>query len=171
MRLLKGMCSAASRARLISSMASMRRDFSGCSTLTAGAPARPISRSGNSGACIENGCERVGPEPVGQLGDVLAAGVVEVLAGGKDLHRLRTGTGGEFQQPGMQALVKKQMRRQDAQHGQGNPPRRDWYERQAGRCFDCLTSGNLEQGSVARDWRLDFGGMSLIRNRGASWRI
>ncbi len=43
------------------------------------------------------GLERIGAEPLGQFDDMLAAGVVEVLARGKDLHRLRAGAGCESQ--------------------------------------------------------------------------
>jgi len=53
------------------------------------------------------GVQRVGGEPVAQFGHMFAAGVVKVLACGKDLHRLRPGTGGEFQQPRVQALVQE----------------------------------------------------------------
>ena len=53
---------------------------------------------------------------------MLAAGVVEVLAGGKDLDRLRAGAGGELQQAGMQPLIHEQMRGQDAPLGHRKPP-------------------------------------------------
>jgi hypothetical protein len=68
---------------------------------------------------------------------MFAAGVIEVLPGGKDFHALRARSGGEFQQTWMQALVEEQVRRQDSQHDQGisriRPP-----GVQAGRYFDCL---------------------------------
>ncbi len=64
------------------------------------------------------GFKGIGAEPVGQLGDMLAAGVVEVLPGGKDFDRLDTGPGREFQQAGMEALVEEQVRGQHAEHGQ-----------------------------------------------------
>ena len=38
---------------------------------------------------------------------MLAAGVVEMLAGGKDLHRLHAGSPGKFQQAWMQPLVQE----------------------------------------------------------------
>jgi hypothetical protein len=47
---------------------------------------------------------------------MFAAGVVEVLAGGKDLHGLGARSGGEFQQARVQALVEKQVRGENAQH-------------------------------------------------------
>ena len=94
----KGMCSAASRARLISSMASMRRDFSGCSTLTRGRAGAAHFAIGKERGVHGKRLKRVGAEPLGQLGDVLAAGVVKVLARGKDLDCLRAGTVGKLQQ-------------------------------------------------------------------------
>ena len=62
------------------------------------------------------GLERVGAEPLGQLGHVLAAGVVEMLARGKNLHRLRAGALRELKQARMQTVIQKQMSRQNAQH-------------------------------------------------------
>ena len=62
------------------------------------------------------GLERIGAEPLGQLGHMLAAGVVEVLARGKDLHRLRAGALRELKQARMQTVIQKQMSRQNAQH-------------------------------------------------------
>ena len=53
------------------------------------------------------GLERIGAEPLGQLGDVLAAGVVEVLARGKDLHRLRAGAGRELKQARVQTVIQE----------------------------------------------------------------
>ena len=70
---------------------------------------------------MENGYERVGAEPVGQLDHMLAAGVVEMLAGGKNLHSLRAGAGGKLEQAGMQPLIEKQMSGEDAQHVQQVP--------------------------------------------------
>jgi hypothetical protein len=52
---------------------------------------------------------------------MFTAGVVEMLAGGKDLHRLSAGAGSQVEQPWVQALFEKQVRRQDSQHGQGLP--------------------------------------------------
>ena len=60
--------------------------------------------------------ERIGAEPLGQLAHVLAAGVVEVLARGEDLHTLRAGAAGKLQQAGMQALVEEQVGGENAQH-------------------------------------------------------
>ncbi len=65
--------------------------------------------------------QSVGTEPFRQLSHVLAAGVVEVLARGKNLHRLRAGAVGELKQSGMKALVQEQVRGQNAQHGQAAP--------------------------------------------------
>src|SRR5271157_1741684 len=42
------------------------------------------------------GGDGVGAKPGGEFGDVLAAGVVEVLAGGKELDGLRAGAGGQL---------------------------------------------------------------------------
>jgi hypothetical protein len=47
---------------------------------------------------------------------VFAAGVVEVLARGEDFHGLRARTAGNLKQAGVQTMVQKQMRGQDAQH-------------------------------------------------------
>jgi hypothetical protein len=41
---------------------------------------------------------------------MLAAGVVEVLAGGKDLNRLGARAGSYFEQPRVQTLIEKQVR-------------------------------------------------------------
>jgi hypothetical protein len=65
------------------------------------------------------GFKRVGTEPIGEFGDMLAAGVVEVLAGGKDLDRLNTGPGSQLEQARVQALFEEQVRGQDSEHGQG----------------------------------------------------
>ena len=56
------------------------------------------------------GLKGIGTKPGGQLGDLLAAGVIEMLARGKDLDALCASTGRQFQQPRMQTLVEKQMR-------------------------------------------------------------
>ena len=53
--------------------------------------------------------KRIGAEPLCQLGDVLAAGVVEVLARGKDFDRLSAGAGGQLEQAGMQSMSQEQM--------------------------------------------------------------
>ena len=53
------------------------------------------------------GLERVGAEPLGQLGHVLAAGVVEMLTRGKDLHRLRAGALRELKQARVQTMFQK----------------------------------------------------------------
>jgi hypothetical protein len=50
---------------------------------------------------------------------MLAAGVVEVLAGGKDLDRLSAGAGSQLEQARVQALLEEQVRGQDSEHGQG----------------------------------------------------
>jgi hypothetical protein len=56
------------------------------------------------------GFKRIGAEPSGKLCDVLAAGVVKVLASGKNLNRLRSGPAGKLQQPRVKALVQEQVR-------------------------------------------------------------
>src|ERR1035441_8266871 len=68
------------------------------------------------------GFKRVGAEPIGELGAMFAAGVVEVLAGGKDLHSFRAGAGSQFEQAWVQALFEEQVSGQDSQHGQGLSP-------------------------------------------------
>lgn len=55
--------------------------------------------------------EGVGSEPHSEFVDVLAAGVVKVLAGGEDFDSFSAAAGGQLQQPGMQALLQKQVRR------------------------------------------------------------
>ena len=67
------------------------------------------------------GRERTGAEPLAKFGDGLAAGVVEVLAGGKNLHGLRSGALRKLKQTGMQNMVQEQMSRQHAQHLQVAP--------------------------------------------------
>jgi len=67
------------------------------------------------------GLEGVGAEPGGQFGDVLAAGVVKVLARGKDLDCLRTGAAGLLKQAWVKALIHVEVRRQDSQLGQDLP--------------------------------------------------
>ena len=62
------------------------------------------------------GLKRVGAEPLGQLHHLLAAGVVEVLARGEDLHRLRAGALRELKQPRVQTVIQEQVSRQNAQH-------------------------------------------------------
>jgi hypothetical protein len=49
---------------------------------------------------------------------MLAAGVVEVMARGKQFDRLGAGTGRQFQLGCVQALVPEQVRRENSQHGQ-----------------------------------------------------
>ena len=68
---------------------------------------------------------------------MLTAGVVEVLASGKYLHRLRPGTGRQFQQSRMQALVQEQVRRQYVIHLLINilPPIRRCADRQRPRAI------------------------------------
>jgi hypothetical protein len=56
----------------------------------------------------------VGTEPTGQLGAMLAAGVIKMLAGGEDLDRLRSGPGSQLEQAWMQALFEEQVRGQDS---------------------------------------------------------
>jgi hypothetical protein len=58
-------------------------------------------------------------KPGPQLGNMFAAGVVEVLSGGKDFYALRARPGSEFQQSRVQALVEEQVRGQDSQHDRG----------------------------------------------------
>ena len=62
------------------------------------------------------GLERIGLEPFAQFQHVLAAGVVEVLAGSENLYRLRAGTLGKLQQPRMQAMVEKKVGGENSQH-------------------------------------------------------
>jgi hypothetical protein len=54
--------------------------------------------------------KRVGTKPIRKFGDMFAACVVEVLAGGKYLDCLRTGPGSQLQQAWVQALFEKQVR-------------------------------------------------------------
>jgi hypothetical protein len=68
---------------------------------------------------------------------MLAAGVVEVLARGKNLHRLRSPLAGKLQQSGVQALVQEQVRGQNAQLGHRSPPRRKHGISQLWRSFHC----------------------------------
>src|ERR1017187_8765967 len=67
--------------------------------------------------------ELVGTKPAGQLCDMIAAGVIEVLAGGKYFDSLRSGPGGKLHQPWLQTLVQKQVCRQDSQHVDWPPAR------------------------------------------------
>ena len=83
------------------------------------------------------GLERVGAEPLGQLGHVLAAGVVEVLARGKDLHRLRAGAVRELKQARVQTVIQKQMSRKNAQHGHNRSGNRAGTK-VPGHYSDCL---------------------------------
>ena len=57
------------------------------------------------------GLKRVGPEPLGEFHDGIAAGVVEVLAGSEDFNCLRAGAGGEFEQTRVQAVGEEEMSR------------------------------------------------------------
>jgi len=50
---------------------------------------------------------------------MFAAGVVEVLAGGENLHRFRAGTRGKFQQSRVQTLIEEQVGGEHSQHVQG----------------------------------------------------
>lgn len=52
----------------------------------------------------------VGTEPAGELVYVLAAGVVEVLAGGEDLNGFGAGAGNLIKQAGVQTLIEEDMR-------------------------------------------------------------
>jgi hypothetical protein len=52
---------------------------------------------------------------------MLAAGVIKVLPGRKNLHGLRAGSTGQFQQSRVQPLIQKQMSREDTQHFQQVP--------------------------------------------------
>jgi len=57
---------------------------------------------------------------------MLAAGVVEVLTRGKDLHRLRAGSTGKLQQAGMQTLIQKKVSGENTQHKPKTPePKRE----------------------------------------------
>jgi hypothetical protein len=51
--------------------------------------------------------QRVPSEPLGELCHILATGVVEVLARGKNLHCLRAGAIRKLEQTGMQAMVQE----------------------------------------------------------------
>jgi hypothetical protein len=89
------------------------------------------------------GGKRIGSEEGGQLGYLLAASVIEVLAGGKELDRLRAGLGGQLQQPSVKALVQEEVRRKDSQLGHRIPPRL------IGRCCHCRRGGHsAEEGAV-----------------------
>jgi len=52
---------------------------------------------------------------------MLAAGVIKVLTGRKNLHGLRAGSTSQFQQSRVQALIQKQMSGEDTQHFQQVP--------------------------------------------------
>ena len=67
------------------------------------------------------GLKRIGAEPCAEFGHVLAAGVVKMLAGGKDLNSLSARTGGQFQESRMQALIEENMCGEDAEHGEKVP--------------------------------------------------
>ena len=60
--------------------------------------------------------QRVRPEPFRQLSDIFAAGVVKVLARGKNLHCLRSGSFRKLKQSRMQSMIQEQVSRKDAQH-------------------------------------------------------
>src|SRR5580658_3951429 len=81
--------------------------------------------------------ESIGTKPGAEFGDVLAAGVVEVLPGGINFDRLGTGAFGEFQQAGVQALVEEQVRGKNSQHGKGISRIRQAHG-ETGRYSDCL---------------------------------
>jgi hypothetical protein len=53
------------------------------------------------------GFERIFAKPRGKLAHVFPAGVVEVLARGKNFNPLRAAATGDFQQPGVKTLVQK----------------------------------------------------------------
>jgi hypothetical protein len=53
------------------------------------------------------GFERIFAKPRGKLAHVFPAGVVEVLACGKNFNPLRAAATGDFQQPGVKTLVQK----------------------------------------------------------------
>src|SRR5579863_7089726 len=65
--------------------------------------------------------ERVRSEPPSQFHDVFSARVVKMLTGGKDLHPMGAGARCHFQQPWMQTLLQKQMRRKNWQHALTGP--------------------------------------------------
>ena len=58
-------------------------------------------------------------EPVGDLLDVLAAGVVEVLARGEDFNGLRAAAGERVEQAGVQTLAEEDMGGEGSKHGWG----------------------------------------------------
>ena len=66
--------------------------------------------------------QRIGTEPVAKLAHMFAAGVVEVLPRGEDLHRLHAGSSCKFQESRMQPLIEKEVGREHSQHGQKSSP-------------------------------------------------
>jgi hypothetical protein len=83
----------------------MRRDFSGCTTLTAGAPLRVSKERHVHGKRFHG----IGCEPQRNLLHMSLAGVVEMLARGKNLNRLCASFGQGLQQSRMQPLAEKYM--------------------------------------------------------------
>src|SRR5579875_3040521 len=62
---------------------------------------------GKHGAVHGEGVDRIGAEPFRQLADMGAAGVVEVLAGGEDLHALGAGASESVKKTRMEAMLEK----------------------------------------------------------------
>ena len=102
----KGICSADSMARLTSSMASMRRDFSGSMRLRVGATWRLHCGVGVE-RLVERGGDVVRAEPGGDVADDGAVGVVEVVADGEDFDGLGAALVHGVEQAGVQALLEK----------------------------------------------------------------
>ena len=92
-------------------MASMRRDFFRVQHIEAGRAGAAHLAVGIQRGVHGKGLKRVGAEPLGQLHHLLAAGVVEVLARGEDLHCLRARALRELKQARMQAVIQEQVSR------------------------------------------------------------
>jgi hypothetical protein len=86
------------------------------------------------------GLERIGGEPGSEFGDVLAAGVVEVLPCCEKFYALSAGAGGGFEDSGVQPLFQKEVGGQDGQHAWmvllaplSHPEKRVWSLHAQGR--------------------------------------
>ena len=74
-------------------------------------PAPPHLRIGVKRRVHRERLGRIAAEPFRQFADVRPACVIEVLARGKQLHALRSGAGKNVQQPRMQPVIEKDVRR------------------------------------------------------------
>jgi hypothetical protein len=70
-----------------------------------------------------------------------------MLAGGKELDRLRAGLGCQLQEAWVQALVQEEVRRQDSQLGHRIPPR------PTERCSHCRRGGHSAEEGAAEGGR------------------